>query len=890
MVNPRMLGLLFLSGASSLAYELVWTRWLGGVFGVALHATTAVLVAYMAGLSLGGLVGGRIAPRLRAPLRVYAALEAAIGASALLVPLGLSALDALYGRLYEPLLERPGLGFVVRFLGALAVLLVPTTLMGATLPIAAQACLSRRAPLGEGAGRLYAANTAGAVLGVAATGLFLLPALGVSRTGQVAAALSVLVALLALAAAPHTNATPHANATPHTNTTPPWPTAPAPRPQAAPVRAPLEAQEGGRWPRGRVPSASLEETARPAGGAPAPRRATWLVAGLSGFVALSLEIVWTHVLAAVTRDTTFAFTCTLAAFLTGIALGGLTGARLSARGRAAFGLGACQAGVALSALLSFAAIRWLGETAPGGPPASGGAALVLQFAFAALPMLLPTLLLGASLPLCLDLAGRARAGHAGASPGQAGASPGQAVGSVLSANTLGAVLGCAATGLVLVPHLGFGKTTVLLSAAALGSAQLAFGLEAPGERAAPLRPLRRVAYGALLAELFLLLPAASTAWFFPERGAGERCVFHAEDAGGIVEVTEQEGIRTLVTDRRHAWGSTHPATVRSMLRQGALPLLLHPRPARIVEIGLATGIHARPQLQDSRVEAITVVEISPAVLRAAAAFADHNGDLLEDPRVEVVLDDGRSFLQRTGQRFDVIVLGLFVPHRPGASALYSREILEASRERLEPGGLVIEWLPLDQMSFDAVRSVMATFLGVFSHVEAWEKGHYLALVGADAPRALELERLRDGLRRLGGARGTGLRDAGDVVASHLLGPAEVRALAAGAPLNTEDRPRVEFMPGSWGVAYRQAAESLERLLAHRTLPADVRAWPDAERALAERRFLARGHSLRGALLQVRGQHREAYAAFEEALRTDADDEIARGEIARYSQAFRQRRR
>ncbi|MGK4007197.1 fused MFS/spermidine synthase [Sorangium sp. So ce1036] len=851
VVNPRMLGLLFLSGASSLAYELVWTRWLGGVFGVALHATTAVLVAYMAGLSLGGLAGGRVAPRLRAPLRVYAALEAAIGASALLVPLGLSAVGALYGWLYEPLLERPGLGFVVRFLGALAVLLVPTTLMGATLPIAAQACLSRRAPLGEGAGRLYAANTAGAVLGVAATGLFLLPALGVSRTGQAAAALSALVALLALAMAPRAGAAREA--------------------------------QGGRPPRGRAPGTPPEEAVRPEGGAPAPLRATWMVAGLSGFVALSLEIVWTHVLAAVTRDTTFAFTCTLAAFLTGIALGGFAGARVSARGRAALGLGACQAGVALSALFSFAATRWLGEAAPGGPPASGGAALASQVAFAALPMLLPTLLLGASLPLCLDLAGRARAGRAGAGPGQA-------VGGVLSANTLGAVLGCVATGLVLVPRLGFGRTTVLLSAVALGGALLALGLEAPGERPAPPRLFRRVAYGALLAELFLLLPAASTAWFFPARRAGERCVFHAEDAGGIVEVMEQGGIRTLVTDRRHRWGSTHPAMVRSMLRQGALPLLLHPRPARIVEIGLATGIHARPQLLDGRVEAITVVEISPAVLRAAGAFADHNGDLLEDPRVEVVLDDGRSFLQRTERRFDVIVLGLFVPYRPGASALYSRELLEASRARLGPGGLVIEWLPLDQMSFDAVRSVMATFLGVFSHVEAWEKGHYLALVGADAPPALDHERLREGLRRLGGARGTGLRDAADVVASHLLGPAEVRALAAGAPLNTEDRPRVEYMQGSGGLAYRQAAESLERLLEHRALPAGLRAWPDAERDRAERRFLARGRSLRGALLQVRGRHREAHAEFEDALGIDADDEIARGEIARSGEALLHTRR
>lgn len=837
-MQRRMLALLFFSGASSLAYEVVWTRSLAAVFGVALHATTAVLVAYMAGLSLGGLVGGRVAPRLRAPLCVYAALEAAIGASALLVPLGLSAVGGLYGWLHEPLLERPALGFVVRFLGALAVLIVPTTLMGATLPLAAEGCVRRGDALGAGAGRLYAANTAGAVLGVLATGLFLLPALGVSLTNHVSAAVSVAVALLALAL----------------------------------VGRAGTAQEGPAGP------ASAAADARGAA-RPAPLRATLALAGLSGFVALGLEIVWTHVLAAVTRDTTFAFTCTLAAFLTGIALGGWTGARLSARAGTAVALFACQAGVALSALLSFAVVRWLGGTALAASPASFDAAVAQQLAFAALPMLAPTCLLGASLPLCLTLAGRARPG------------PGQTVGRVLSANTLGAVLGCVASGLWLVPRFGFGRAAVLLSAVALGGALLALRLRAPGGAPGPLRLGWRLAYGALLVELFLVLPAASTDWFFPARGAEGRVVFHAEDASGIVDVVEHEGVRTLVTDRRHRWGSTHPATVQSMLRQGALPLLLHPRPARIVEIGLATGIHALPQLRDGRVEELTVVEISPAVVGAAGAFAGHNGDLLNDPRVDVVLDDGRSFLERTRRRFDVIVLGLFVPYRPGASALYSRELLAACEQRLERGGLVIEWLPLDQMTFDAVRSVMATFLAVFPHVEAWEKGHYLALVGARGPIALDAAPLRDRLRGLGGAADTarlrgGLRDPADVVASHLLGPAQIRALAAGAPLNTDDRPRIEFMRLSEGPGYGRAAQSLERLLERRALPAGVAAWPDAEREAAERRFLARGRSLRGALLQARGRHRDAYAQFAEALRADPGDEIARGEVARYDEALR----
>ncbi|WP_438027428.1 fused MFS/spermidine synthase [Sorangium sp. So ce233] len=854
-VQTRMLALLFFSGASSLAYEVVWTRSLAGVFGVALHATTAVLVAYMAGLSLGGLVGGRIAPRLRAPLRVYAALEAAIGASALLVPIGLSAVGDLYGWLYEPLLERPALGFVVRFLGALAVLIVPTALMGATLPLAAEGCVRRGDGLGAGAGRLYAANTAGAVLGVLATGLFLLPALGVSLTNQVSAAVSVAVALFALALVGRAGAAPE-------------------RPAAPAAREALSEQ------RPRPGHAARAAGDAPAtGDAPAPLRATLALAGLSGFVALSLEIVWTHVLAAVTRDTTFAFTCTLAAFLTGIALGGWTGARLSARGRTATGLFACQAGVALSALLSFAVVRWLGGTALLASPASFDAALAQQLAFAALPMLAPTCLLGASLPLCLTLAGRARSG------------PGEVVGRVLSANTLGAVLGCVAAGLWLVPRFGFGKSTVLLSAVALGGALLALRLHAPGGDPGPLRLGSRLAYGALLVDLFLVLPAASTDWFFPARGAEGRAVFHAEDASGIVDVVEKEGVRTLVTDRRHRWGSTHPAMVQSMLRQGALPLLLHPRPARIVEIGLATGIHAVPQLRDDRVEELTVVEISPAVVGAARAFAGHNGDLLNDPRVDVVLDDGRSFLQRTRRRFDVIVLGLFVPYRPGASALYGRELLAACEERMDRGGLVIEWLPLDQMTFDAVRSVMATFLAVFPHVEAWEKGHYLALVGAREPIALDAARLRERLRGLGGAPDAarlreGLRDPADVVASYLLGPAQIRALAAGAPLNTDDRPRIEFMRLSDGPGYGRAARSLERLLEHRALPAGVASWPGAEREPAERRFLARGRSLRGALLQARGQHRDAYAQFTEALRADPEDEIARGEVARYDEALR----
>lgn len=938
---PRMAALLFLSGASSLAYEIAWTRWLGGVFGVALHATTAVLVAYMAGLSLGGVVGGRVAPRLRAPLRVYAALEVAIAGAALLVPLGLSAIGGLYGLLYEPLLERPALGFAVRFLGSLVILLVPTTLMGATLPIAAQASLREAGGIGAGAGLLYAANTAGAVVGVAATGLWVLPALGVSLSNQLAAAVSALVALLALvlggrgAAGEQSGAAKQAaqiEAAQHTQIeTTQIETAQHAQIEAAQLGAaqhaqiePLREGHGARGAEhdgpGGPPTDAAAEGPRLARGAPI--RATLLLAGLSGFVALGYEIVWTHVLAAVTRDTTFAFTCTLAAFLAGIALGGWTGARVSGHVHAALGLAVCQAGVALSGLLGFVAMRWPGAT--GTSPSSFSAAMAQQLAAAATPMLLPTLLLGASLPLCLDLAGRAHEGHAAAGSGRAregraAAGSGRAVGDVLAANTLGAVLGCVLTGLCLVPGFGFGKSAVLLSTVALAGALGALRLGAssagdgrarplfvrdsgdsppnsrrrPGEGPVARRTWERLALGAIAVELLVVLPAASTDWFFPDRGAGGQIVLHAEDASGIVEVTEQEGVRTLITDRRHRWGSTHPRMIDSMHRQGALPLLLHPRPAQIVEIGLATGIHALPQLRDSRVERLTIVEISPAIVDAASAFAAHNGGLLNDPRVDVVLDDGRSFLQRTTRRFDVIVLGLFVPYRPGAGALYGRELLAACRERSLPGGLVIEWLPLDQMPLDAVRSVMATFLDVFPHVEAWERGHYLALVGTSEPHRLDAADVRARLRALGGAEVTGLRDAEDLLASHFLGPAEVRALAAGAPLNTEDRPRVEFMhepEERGGLGYGRAAHNLERLLAYRAERQDVAAWPDANREPAKRRFLSRGHSLRGAVLQARGQHRAAYAAFLQALAIDPEEEIAKGEVARYAEALRRARR
>ena len=737
------------SGAASLASELVWMRLFAGAVGSGHTAAALVLAVFMSGLALGAALLGKRIDRMSSPLGAYGKLELGIGLSTLVMP-----------------------GVVALSPGALAVLflLVPTTLMGATLPAIVRE-LGHEHPAST-AGRAYALNVLGAVAGVLAAGLVLVPALGLRGTNTLAGATSLSIGAVATVLARH-----------------------------------------------RARSADRAE-------AIAPGRAL-VAAGLAGASALALEVVWLRALSILTTDTVFAQTTTLAGYLLGLALGGHLAARRVERIRNTWPhFALCQLAIAAYALGSPVLLHFVGAQFGW---RSGAGGTLAQLAIALGFFVVPAALSGASLAFLFRVVLRDARGLAARTGG------------LYAANALGATLGALGAGLLAIPR--FGSRNTLLAAAVLSVAAAA--LTKRTKHAKRVQAAGSLALGVVVALGVWTLRSDRFRLFGPTP-PGATIVFAEEDAYGLVEVRrEPSGELVLVTDRKNAWGSTHPLMVESMREQGRLPLALHPAPRSIIEIGLGTGATLSPVLADARVERVEMVEISPAVARAAELFAK-----LDHPKLSMRIADGRHHLRTTDSKYDVIVLGLFTPDRAGAGYLFSRDLYREASARLNPGGILVHWLPLDQLSPAALASVAATFADAFPQAHAFDRIHYLALVGSTEPLSPIPE---------------------SVAPSYLFDRAGLVELAAGAPLSTDDRPTVELAAARSGTRTRTLAlENLERVLALRRPPGN-----------AEKAWLGREKLIRGGMAQARGDHARAKQLFAEALELNPSDALARAQLDAY---------
>lgn len=854
------------SGAAGLGYELLWLRLLGRLFGLSLHATSMVLAVFMAGLALGGWW---LAPRLlkrSSGLHAYAALEVCLGFWALLLPCLVDGVRAPYvtavGWADGAVVPVVGLRLVL----TMALLGPPAMCMGATLPLFARALgdLGERRT-GDWAALAYGVNTLGAVGGVLVSGLVLLPVWGARGTSWVLAFTNVLVAGVAVAAGRFVSGGGEGLGTRRARQS-------TPRRTREPVREPTRPSSEPSL----VPGAALA------------------VAALTGAALLALEVAWMRALTVLTSETVFAQTTTLAGFLLGLAVGAVVAARFPLRrdddGRRDLSvLVGLELGIAAFAFVSPALLGALGDLLrqTGGTASGRGE----TFAVAAAFFLVPTALSGA----CASLLFR-------------GASRGEGIGRLYAANAAGSVAGALLAGVVGVPWLGARGTIlaagILCVLAAISARELTLEptvttdrrQSSPGPEVGPVRAellaARRgrhlVGFGAV-ALLLLGVSARDRHELYGRAPASRgRVVFAAEDEGSLVEVVEREGVRTLITDRRNGWGSTHPAMVLGMQEQGLLPLLLHPGPRRLVDVGVATGGSFAPLLAEPRVERAEVVELSPAVARAARAFAAVNGRFWEDPRTVLRIADGRNHLLVTRERYDLVVLGLFTPYAAGASDLFSRELYQSSRERLNPEGLVVQWLPLDQLSEVGLRSILATFADVFGEVHVFERFQYLMLVGGRGHVRVERSLLEarvasPALNPL--AHATGLESTERVFSRHVLGPGGVRALARGAPLNTEDRPVVEFSPVDLRVrgTYLQAVANLELVHRHRSDPVQDLGWDLAseERRSFERVRESRLSLVRGVMAEARGDVREAHHHLLQAAALAPEDALARALAQRF---------
>ncbi|MDJ0851814.1 MAG: fused MFS/spermidine synthase [Myxococcota bacterium] len=728
-----LLACFFLSGFAALLYQTAWTRELSFVFGTSELAVAAVLAAYMGGLALGAAAAARYALRVTRPVLAYGLLELAIAISALLVPVGIAGINAVYVALLgggRELVEAGVAAAVFQLGAAFAVLLPPTAFMGATLPLLARHAVRSEAEIGSRVGVLYAVNTAGAIAGTLCAAFWLMPALGLRLTVWVGALLNGVVFLLAARLARGA--------------------APLPAPGAAPV---------------------APEPAPPQAWIPP----SWILPAIavSGAVSFAYEVLWTRLLGQVFGASVQAFATMLASFLLGIALGSAVAARLAtSRTRAALGFGVAQLGTAIASYAGLALADRLPELSnrlgagPGDPLASA--------AVAALPLLPITLCIGATFPFAVRLLAR----H----PDQAAA----ATARVYAWNTVGAIVGALGAGFVLLPGLGFEGTLVAGAAANLALALLA---------ALAVRPRRTgLAAAAAVAGLALLLVPARA----PLSLLRHSPMTGVADDGEVVFLSVGRSSTVLVFDRAERLRlATNGLPESSILRRGALPrrtvarwlgglpALLRPEARELLVVGLGGGVAL--ELVPSTMQKIDVIELEPEVLEANRHVGPERAiDPLLDPRVRVVIADARGALQLTSKRYDAIVSQPSHPWTAGASHLYTREFFSLVRSRLAPDGVFVQWIGLKFVDEALLRSLVATLVDVFAHVEVHHLGSGgLLFASSDAPLGLAgpeqaLRTVPDDFARFGVHR------IEDVAAFRALDARGARAFARGAPLNTDD--------------------------------------------------------------------------------------------------------
>jgi spermidine synthase len=670
--------LFFASGAAGLVFEGLWFRQATLCFGSSVWASSVVLSAFMAGLALGGALAARAGERLKHPLRAYAALEAVVALSGVALVYALPALGRALAPGLLPLSEQSSLLHAVRFALAFALLLVPSTAMGATLPLVARALVREKREFGSVLGLLYGVNTLGAVLGVSSTELLWVGPLGIRGTSFVAGVANLSASALALIIARRTAAL----ATPDA---------------VSARRAPL---------------------------GPLARRVL-AAAFVSGFTLLALEVVWLRILMLFLNSTALAFAMVLATVLAGIAGGGLIAGLVleripdAHRHSSAVALLAGALGV-----LGLRIFPYVGSLSLEG--GAQGTGLVLGLA---LPLVLPT-----------SIASGVLFGLLGAALNEELDSPSRSSGALTATNTLGSALGSLAAGFVLLPWLGMERALLLLIVGYAGVAALAYRGSGEGRRvlqAAAALYLVAIAFFpfGLVKERLLNFSAAKWTATRDDRVAALRegldaTLMYVEHR--VLGVTRHHQLLT----NSYSMSTTAFPMRRYMKLYVYWPLAVRPPVKSALVIGFGVG-NTTKALTDSReLETIDVVDISRDILDLSRVV--YPGDAehpLSDPRVRVHVEDGRWFLQGSSRRFDLIT-GEPPPHDlSGVGNLYSVEYFRLLRERLNPGGVVSYWLHASLMSEATAKAIIRAFCDAFDDCSLWHGASTdLMLIGTHAAK------------------------------------------------------------------------------------------------------------------------------------------------------------
>ena len=799
---PLLLLLFVGSGCAALIYEIVWFQLLQLVIGSNAVSLGVLLGTFMGGMGLGSLALPRLISADHHPLRVYGLLELGLGL------LGISVLFLIpwVGRFYVSNVGHGLPALLLRGVICAACLLPPTVLMGATLP-----AISRwieATPQGVSwLGFFYSGNIAGAVFGCLLAGFYLLRVHDMAFATYAAAIINGAVALTGLALAAKT-------------------------PNRPPATAPTAAATNASGPKS-VPSVPKVDSEPPASGS----AAIYLTIALSGLCALGAEVIWTRQLSLLLGGTVYTFSIILAVFLVGLGLGssgGAVAARLFPRPRSALAL--CQ-------LLLAGAIAWtalmLANSLPYWPvnpslSRSPWFNFQIDLARCAWAILPATILWGASFPLALAAA--AHRGH----------DPGKLVGGVYAANTVGAIFGAVAFSIWLVPWLGTQQAHRILiatsGAAALGllfprlrATSVTNHSEGPLQGTHPIIWMIAMGLGVFLVWTVPKVPRELIAYGrFLTTWVGQGDILYAgEGMNSSVAVSQlwDSGVLNFhVSGKIEA--SSEPQDMRLQRMLGHIPALVHPKPRSVLIVGCGAGVTAGSFVLHPDIERIVICEIEPLIPKVVAQyFGAENYHLLKDPRVEVIYDDARHYVLTTQEKFDIITSDPIHPWVKGAATLYTREYFEICQRRLNPGGVITQWVPLYESNPEVVKSELATFFDVFPSGTIWSndengRGYDIVLLGQAKDASINIDQLQDRLDRPDHRRvfasldNVGFKSAIDLLATYAGRGVNLRPWLKNAEINRDRNLRLQYLAGL-GLNANQGGSIYTEMLTYREFPEDM---------------------------------------------------------------------
>jgi spermidine synthase len=756
------------SGAAALVYEIVWQQMLQLVIGSSTVSVGVLLGMFMGGMCLGSLAAPRVIDGGRHPLRVYAALELAIGAAGLTLLLAMPAITAFYSRWGGT----SAAGLAVRAMVAAVCLLPPTCAMGATLPAISRAVESSRRGVSR-LGLFYAANIVGAVVGCLLAGFYLLRVYDMAIATYVAVGINVVVAAIA------------------------WRLAQVG--QVGQVGQDGLVRQQGR--EGREPAAVLAAIAA------------------SGFCALAAEVIWTRLLSLLFSATVYTFSIILAVFLTGLGIGSGAGAFVARRTASPErALAVCQlgaaGGIAWSALMLCGSLPYW----PVNPTLATSIWFNFQLDFVrALWAILPApIFWGASFPIALAAGRRDRA------------DAGELVGRVYAANTIGAIAGALGASFVLVPHLGSQHAQQLLIVAATAAALTMLGRRVLAASLALVYVAALLVLVPALPGVLVEYGRNAASW----SGHTGELLFMGEGLHASVAVSRVEQGVLNYHNAGKVQASSQPADMRLQRMLGHLTTLVPEHPRSVLVIGCGAGVTAGAVSVNPQVEKVTIVDIEPLVPKVAKQyFGSVNHDVLANPKVHVVVDDARHFLMTTTETFDAITSDPLDPWVKGAASLYTQEFFNVARAHLNPGGVMTLFVQLYESSREAVQSEVATFFRAFPDGMIFGnmfEGRAIdtVLVGPARPTEIWLDVIEANMRLpayepvVRSLTQIGLYSATDLFGAYAGRARDLTGWSAEAMLNRDRNLRLQYLAGA-GVNLHQGDEIYREILAYRVFPDDL---------------------------------------------------------------------